>query len=30
MVQAGVGVVLGLALSKAIKRAYPPVSSLSW
>ena len=30
MVQAGVGVVLGLALSKAIKRAYPPVCSLSW
>lgn len=30
MIQAGVGVVFGLALSKAIKRAYPPVSALSW
>jgi len=30
MLQAGVGVVFGLALSKAIKRAYPPVSALSW
>lgn len=30
MIQAGVGVVFGLALSKAVKRAYPPVSALSW
>jgi uncharacterized membrane protein len=30
MIQAGVGVVFGFALSKAIKRAYPPVSALSW
>ncbi|MDI9455911.1 MAG: ECF transporter S component [Spirochaetota bacterium] len=30
MIQAGVGVVFGLALSKAIKRAYPPLSALSW
>jgi len=30
MIQAGVGVVFGLALSNAIKRAYPPVSALSW
>ncbi len=30
MIQAGVGAVFGFALSKAIKRAYPPVSALSW
>jgi hypothetical protein len=30
LVQSGVGVVLGLALAAAVKRAYPPVSSLAW
>lgn len=30
LVQSGVGVVLGLTLSAAVKRAYPPVSSLAW
>ncbi|MDT4761926.1 ECF transporter S component [Sphaerochaeta sp. PS] len=30
LVQSGVGVVLGLALAAAVKRAYPPVRSLAW
>lgn len=30
LVQSGVGVVLGLALATAVKRAYPPVGALAW
>lgn len=30
LLQSGVGVVLGLAVSQAVRRAYPPVRSLSW
>lgn len=30
LAQSGVGFVLGLGLSMAVKRAYPPVRSLSW
>ena len=30
LVQSGVGVALGLAVSRAVKKAYPPVRSLTW
>lgn len=30
LLQSGVGVVLGLAVSQAVRRAYPPVRSLAW
>lgn len=30
LVQSAVGFILGLAVSSAVKRAYPPVSALSW
>ncbi|MFA6688200.1 MAG: ECF transporter S component [Sphaerochaetaceae bacterium] len=30
LAQSGIGVVLGLAVSQAVRRAYPPVRSLSW
>ena len=30
LIQSGVGVVLGLILSEGVKKAYPPVKSLSW
>lgn len=30
LLQSGVGVILGLAVSQAVRRAYPPVQSLAW
>ncbi|MGN1163464.1 MAG: hypothetical protein ACI4S4_01525, partial [Candidatus Ornithospirochaeta sp.] len=30
LIQSGVGVVLGFILSEGVKKAYPPVKSLSW
>ncbi len=30
LVQSGVGVILGLAVSMAVRKAYPPVQSLTW